>query len=161
MQGRAKMLMLMRLSVSCALPANLFQPSVDLSSVRNSGSVSESAKYPGPTFYKSITAICELSKPMWSLKCSNRRSGLMSSCQPNITRRRPVRLLLLQAYVQYLPPLLLWSRFQTCYLSCLQAATVSESLKFLGPTLDSVRLSHIVIYLKYLKSSNQMSFFML
>ena len=66
------MLMLMRLSISSALPAYLFQPTVDLSSVRNSGSVSESVKYPGPTFYKSITAIGDLSKRCEVLQSQDR-----------------------------------------------------------------------------------------
>jgi hypothetical protein len=73
------------------------------------------------------------------------------------------KIAILQAYVQYLSRLLLWSRFQACNLSCFfWSATVSESLKFLGPTLNSVTEAQpYPNYKKNLQSSSQMTFFML
>jgi hypothetical protein len=100
-------------------------------------------KYPGPTFYKSITAICDFPNDVKS----------------EVLQSQAVKLLPLQAYVHYVPPLLLWPTFQTYYLSSLQLAMASESLKFLGLTLDSVTYA-LNYHKKNLKSSSQMKFIM-
>jgi hypothetical protein len=77
MQRRAQMLMLILYVHPFLLSPLIFCSSLQLICLL-SESVSESMKYTGPTFYKSITAICVLSK---------QSEGLQSQARLNVNSR--------------------------------------------------------------------------